>query len=202
MMAALAESVRARGYTGMTVEDVIARAGVSRRTFYDQFANKQEAFLAAYDEVSDRLLANIDVALRSARGFAESVERCLEAFLYYLAVEPAFAHMCIVEVMAAGPAAIERRNRVIGAFRELFERAAGILPERPPPLTSEAVVGAIHHVVYARIADDRAHELPELLPDLLYAALLPYVGPEAAAGAREDAAQRLEERRAEPPPAA
>lgn len=201
-MAALAESVTARGYTGMTVEDVIARAGVSRRTFYDQFANKQEAFLAAYDEVSGRLLANIERALESARGLAESVERCLEAFLYYLAVEPAFAHMCIVEVMAAGPAAIERRNRVMDAFMELFERAAEALPEQPPPLTSEAVVGGIHHVVYGRIADDRAHDLPELLPDLLYVTLLPYLGHDAAARGREDAARRLEARRAETPPAA
>lgn len=190
-MAALAESVTQRGYADLTVEDVIARAGVSRRTFYDQFSNKQEAFLAAYDEVTTQLLDNIQVALRSARTFEHGVERCLEAFLYYLAVEPAFAHMCIVDVLAAGQPAIERRNRVINTFLDLFEQAAGTLPKRPPPLTSEAVVNAIHGVVYARIADDRTDELPGLLPDLLYASLLPYLGQKTAAQARRSAEHRI-----------
>lgn len=183
-MAALAESVTEKGYTDLTVEDVIARAGVSRRTFYDQFANKQEAFLAAYDEVSAQLLASIRAAMEPATEFADGVERALEAFLYYLAAEPAFAHMCIVDVLAAGQAAIERRNRVIRTFMELLDRAAAALPEKPPPLTSEIVTGAIHGVVYARIADDRTEELPGLLPDLLGAALLPYVGARAARRAR------------------
>ena len=190
-MVAVAESVAVRGYADLTVEDVIARAGVSRRTFYDQFANKHEAFLAAFDEVSAQLLANIALALKSTTEFAQSVERCLEAFLYYLAVEPAFAHMCIVDVLAAGQPAIERRNNVIRAFTELFDRASRALPEQPPALTSETVVGAIHGVVYSRIAADRTHELPSLLPDLLFSVLLPYLGQPAAEQARRDAAHRL-----------
>jgi AcrR family transcriptional regulator len=191
-MAALAESVSVRGYAGLTVEDVIARAGVSRRTFYDQFANKEDAFLAAYDEVTAQLLENIDVALRSAEDFADAVERCLEAFLYYLAVEPAFAHMCMVDVLAAGQSAIDRRNAVMQRFLELFELGERTLENPPPPLTSELVVGAIHAVAYARIAEDRTAELPALLPDLLYACLLPYVGHRSAERARRNAQRRLE----------
>ena len=189
IMAALAETVSERGYTDLTVEDIIARAGVSRRTFYDQFANKQEAFLAAYDEVTQQLMTNIGVAQSSATDFAEGVERALEAFLYYLAVEPAFAHMCIVDALGAGPAAIDRRNTILRVFMALFDRAAETLGERPPPLTSETVVNAIHGVVYARIADDRTDELPALLPDLLYASLLPYLGERAAAQAQQRAAE-------------
>jgi AcrR family transcriptional regulator len=191
IMAALADAVKARGYPDVTVEDVIARAGVSRRTFYDQFGNKQEAFLAAYDEVTSQLMDNIMVALRSGTTFEESVERSLEAFLYYLAVEPAFAHMCIVDALAAGPAAIERRNGIIRTFHDLFERAAETLGERPPPLTSETVVNAIHGVVYSRIAEDRCDELPGLLPDLLYSSLLPYLGQRTAKRARAAAERRL-----------
>ena len=197
-MAALAESVASRGYADLTVEDVIARAGVSRRTFYDHFANKQDAFLAAYDEATGQLLQNIDVAVRSAKDFVEAVERCLEAFLYYLAVEPAFAHMCMVDVLGAGQQAIERRNRVMQRFLELYELGAGGLPQPPPPLTSELAVGAINAVVFTRIADRRGDELPGLLPDLLYAGLLPYVGRRKAERARDRAAARLAQAEADP----
>lgn len=78
---------------------------------------------------------------------------CLDAFLGFVADRPAQAHMCIVEVLAAGPEAIERRNTIMKDFAGLFDRAAkeekGIL--RAPPLVSETIVGGIYEVVYARV---------------------------------------------------
>jgi AcrR family transcriptional regulator len=190
MMVALAQAVAEVGYAAFTVEDVVARAGVSRRTFYDQFANKHDAFLAAYDEVSGGLLAGVRSAFRDAPTFAEKVERGLHAFVAYLVSERDFAHMCIVDVLGAGPAAIERRNGVIRAFVEQFEQAAAEAGYDAPPLMCEAAVGAIHEIVYARLRAGLIDELPRLVPDLVYVVLLPFVGEEEAAQARARAAAR------------
>ena len=105
------------------------------------------------------------------------------AFLDLLAAEPAYATMCIVEVLVAGPVAIERRNAVMRQFAALIEHAAAeeLRPsERPPDLTPETVVGGVHEVVYARILRGETAELPALLPDLVFSVLLPYLGHEAA----------------------
>jgi len=85
--------------------------------------------------------------------------------------------------MAAGPTAIERRNRTMAAFAEMIEKAAADeLPKAklPPSLTAETLVGGIYEVVYSRVLNGRGDELPALLPDLLFSVLLPYVGQETA----------------------
>ena len=78
---------------------------------------------------------------------------CLAAFLTFLASEPRFADMCIVEVLAAGPEAVERRNGVMRAMAGLIQAAAAELKEgqKPPPLTAETIVGGIYEVVYSRV---------------------------------------------------
>jgi hypothetical protein len=87
-----------------------------------------------------------------------------------------------VEALAAGPEAIARRNGAMAAFATLISdnaRAIGT-PLKPQPLTAETIVGGIYEVVYTRIVRGDIRQLPELLADLLYAALLPYEGKEAA----------------------
>jgi AcrR family transcriptional regulator len=190
MMVAVAEAVSTTGYAALTVEDIVGRAGVSRRTFYAQFANKEEAFLASYDGVVMQLVANIQQAFESMTDFVDGVAGSLEAFLVFVGNEAAFAHMCIVDVLGAGPAGIARRNDVIRAFAGLFDTAAEELGQPVPPLTSETVVGGIHEVVYARLLAGQGATLPGLLPELLYGALLPYVGEERAAQARLEASHR------------
>ena len=105
------------------------------------------------------------------------------AFLTLLAAEPAYANMCIVEVLVAGPAALERRNAVMREFAELIEKGATEeLPKgaRPPALTSETLVGGIHEVIYSRILRGETAQLPTLLPDLTFSVLLPYMGRDVA----------------------
>ena len=159
-----------------------SEAGVSRKTFYEHFGNKEDAFLAAYDELSKRLLEHVEAALQRARSFEEGVNACLEAFLEFVASEPTFAQMCIVEVLSAGPEALERRNRTMRAFAELVERGAalGVPDAAPPSLTAQTIVGGIYEVVYSRLVENRAEELPGLLPDLAFAVMLPYAGAAAA----------------------
>jgi AcrR family transcriptional regulator len=193
ILAAVGDVTSLVGYGDMSVEDICVTAGVSRRTFYDQYGGKQEAFLAAYDAVSAQLIEKVREAYERSQGFGERVRESLTAFLEFVASEPAFADMCIVEVMAAGPEAVRRRNEAMRAFAALIQLGVNDeLPERsrPPELVAETIVGGIYEVVYARVVEGRAEELPHLLPDLIYSVLLPYVGHEAAT-AENRTAQRV-----------
>jgi AcrR family transcriptional regulator len=179
---AVADVTSLAGYGEMSVEDIIATAGVSRRTFYDNFKDKEEAFLAAYDAVSEQLLASVQRAYAANDTFAGGVRDCLGAFLEFVASEPRFADMCIVEALAAGPEAVARRTAVMRAFAAMIRAGAEGLDDRyrPPELTAETVVGGIYEVVYSRIVQGETAELPTLLDDLAFSMMLPYIGRERA----------------------
>jgi AcrR family transcriptional regulator len=182
ILAAVADVTSAASYGEMTVEDVIVVAGLSRRTFYEHFKNKEEAFLAAYDAVVAQLFGSVLEAIETETTFPARVRAGLGAFLDFLAREPAFARMCLVEVMAAGPEAVARRNGAMTAFGNLIQENAKALLDTPlpPPLTAETIVGGVYEVVYSRVLRGEIRTLPDLLPDLSYSMLLPYVGRDAA----------------------
>jgi AcrR family transcriptional regulator len=198
-------AVSRSGYPALRVEDVIRHAGVSRRTFYDHYANKEDAFLAAYDLVVERLQAAVMGAFTTGPSWPAGVRRALAAFLNLLAAEPVLAHVCIVDVMAAGPEALERRTTAMQRFAVMLRPPADEGAGRDvPTVTTETVVGGLYEVVYARLVDGRAEELPDLLPALLYSVLLPFVGPDVAGAeyrrAVRSAAARAEQRRRSPGP--
>jgi AcrR family transcriptional regulator len=183
ILTAVSEAVSEIGYAAMTVEDIIKAAGVSRRTFYEHFKSKEESFLASYEDISTQLMEAITAAFNRTDSFVTRVEDCMRAFLTLLAAQPAYANMCIVEVLVAGPAALERRNAVMREFAELIEQGASEelpKPARPPALTSETLVGGVHEVIYSRILRGETAELPSLLPDLTFSVLLPYMGRDVA----------------------
>jgi AcrR family transcriptional regulator len=194
ILAAVAKATAASGYSETSVEGIIATAGVSRRTFYEHFKNKHEAFLAAYDAAARHALEQVVAAIDKADGFAARTGAGLATLLDFLATEPAIAHLCVVEVMAAGPEALERRAASMRTFAGLVERYAGELPDAPVPyLTAETIVGGIYEVVYSRVLGGAAAELPSLLPDLAYSVMLPYLGQPAAI---EERRRMLDERAA------
>jgi len=179
---AVADVVSLVGYQAMSVEDVVSTAGVSRRTFYDHFAGKDDAFLTAYDAIGAKLVGHVQAAYDASNTFEEGVIACLAAFLEFVASEPHYADMCIVEALAAGPAAIERRNAVMKTFAQLLQTGAETVTDRihPPELIAETLVGGIYEIVYSRVVQGNTSELPELLPDLAYSMILPYLGHQAA----------------------
>jgi AcrR family transcriptional regulator len=187
ILAAVAEVASTRGYGGMSVQDIVREAGVSRRTFYEQFKNKDHAFLAAYDEASGRLLTSVRAAFQGEKTMEARASAGFKAFLELLTFSPAFAKMCIVEVLAAGPDAIARRARTMEEFTSYIEDSASELLGRdaPSPLIAETIVGGVYETVYRRIARGETASLPALLPDLVESALLPYVGEKAARRQRE-----------------
>src|SRR4051812_49438896 len=106
MVAAVAE----RGYAATTITDVVRHARVSRRTFYEHFADKEACFLAAYDAVSDTVLAGIAEAAQRGATFEERILASVRAYLEALAAEPAIARVFTVDILGAGPAALARRR--------------------------------------------------------------------------------------------
>jgi AcrR family transcriptional regulator len=187
MLDAMVQAVAEKGYARVAVADVIDRAGVSRKTFYEQFANKEECFLAAYDAGVDRLLAAIDEALEPlAPDWLTAARRAVEVYLHGMAASPAFARACVIEVLGAGPEALARRDAVQERFAAqlaaIHRRARRDIPEIPKlaPHTFRAAVGAVNELVTAHVLEHGAASLPELTDAILDVHLALLVGRELA----------------------
>lgn len=179
---AVADVTSLAGYASMSVEDIIGTAGVSRRTFYDTFAGKEDAFLAALDGIIAQLQERVRTASQNSDTFPAGVRASLAAFVGFITDEPRYAEMLVVEAMAAGPAATERRNATLRRFADILHRAAERHPgsQRPPALVAETLIGGLYEVVYSRVIAGEAKDLPKLLPDLAYSLMQPYIGDEEA----------------------
>jgi AcrR family transcriptional regulator len=180
ILSAVAQATAELGYTDMSVEAIIARAGVSRRTFYEHFKNKEDAFLAAYDATVRQLARHVQRAYLQQTTALERLRAGIGAYLQFLASEPEIARMGIVEVLAAGPRALARRNDALRLFAEIIEdNIHQLVPScRRPTLTAETIVGGIYEVVFSRILAGRTAELPSMTDDLLVAVLLLDVDPQ------------------------
>ena len=135
----MVQVVAEKGYVATTVADIVERAGVSRRTFYEQFKSKEDCFLAGYDAGVEVMLTRMGAAAATA-GISEDDWRArlrsdLTAYMQLLAEEPAFAWSLHVEVLAAGSEALKRRARVFAVFsertRQGYENARAEDPQLP-----------------------------------------------------------------------
>ena len=183
----MVEAVAEKGYVRVAVADVIERAGVSRKTFYEQFANKEDCFLAAYDAGVNGLLAAIDDALSElAPDWLAASRRAVEVYLDEMAVSPAFARAFLIEVLGAGPEALARRDVVQERFAAqlagIHARARADIPEIPAlaPHVFRAAVGAVNELVTAHVLEHGAPTLPELTDAVLDVDLAMLVGRELA----------------------
>jgi AcrR family transcriptional regulator len=170
MLVAMAAAVAEKGYAGVAVADVISRAHVSRRSFYEHFANKEECFLAAYDASVDLLLGAIDVAVAGAGDdLVAAAEAGTRAYLDMLATNPAFARTFLIEVLGAGPRALDRRAAVHERFAEQIAAVhrAGDHGAEPPAYVFRACVGAIHELISDALVQRGPESLPELLRPVL-----------------------------------
>jgi AcrR family transcriptional regulator len=172
----MARAVAEHGYGGTAVADVLKAARISRRTFYEQFIDKEDCFLAAYDTFAERCAERVVAAYDEQGGGIDGLARALGALLGLLAAEPHYARLAIVEVLGAGPRALARRDRVL-------RRLASVLTEttrsqlEPSSLVSHevialAVVGGIADVLHGFLLRGEAARLPQLSDDLLRFALL------------------------------
>lgn len=185
----------AKGYEATTVADVAEFAGVPESAFDQLFASKKECFLEAYDAVIDVLVAHVASAFEAAAGepWPERIGAGLRALVELLAAEADIARMAMVEVTAAGEDARERYRAALARFTPFLEegrRYSGQGDELPPD-TARFAIGGATSMIFDEIRAGRGPELARLLPDLVYAVLMPYLGAEAA----EDEMRRLAHQR-------
>lgn len=139
LIAGLAEAVAEHGYSATTISHITRHAAVSRRTFYEHFAGKDECFVAAYEMVMAELRERVAQAFEGPEDWPHAVKTGIAAMLRFLAAEPDLARLCMVEAMIAGPAVVERYDAAIQSFVPYFQsgregrspRSSSVSP--PPP---------------------------------------------------------------------
>jgi AcrR family transcriptional regulator len=182
IVTALVDTVAERGYNATTVAHITKAASVSRRTFYEHFADKEACFLAAYDMVADHLRDSMRAAAESFEEWPQQVRAALATMLSFLAGEPELARLVMIEPVAAGGEIAARHRASMQGFVEILKAGrpehSG---ERPlPQATEETVIGGIVSLIVREISSGRAERLEELLPDLVELTLAPYLGNEQA----------------------
>jgi AcrR family transcriptional regulator len=171
------------GVRGLTVRRVTARAGMSSKTFYDLFADREECLLAAFDHAVERIAGVVVPAYEGESEWGESVRYGLGALLDVLDREPVLGRFVFVEALACGPLVLERRARLLEDLAGLIDVRAGSEAgqEELPPLMAEGVIGAVCGVIHARLLGVDGGPLVGLLGGLMAMIVLPYRGRDAAA---------------------
>jgi AcrR family transcriptional regulator len=189
ILSAVIATVGSKGYVPTTIGDISRLARVSRDTFYAQFANKEECFVAAYDAVTRELLAEIVAVGTNQTSYVDAVRDGIRVYLRFWSERPDAARACTVEVMAAGEKALAQRERTLGGFARLFrtiaELAAAEQPGLPavPEIVPRACILAVLDLVTEYVRRGRAGALPETENEIVYLWLLAIAGPEVAAHA-------------------
>jgi len=166
MLRALAEAMAEHGYVATSVADVIRRAGTSRETFYQQFSSKQDCFIAAYEEAAAKVLAGVGRAAGHEGTPLERFDHAVSAYLEALAAEPAFARLFLLEVYAAGPAALNERFKLQRRFVDLM--AERLQAEGPTEhFACETLVAGVSAMVTARLAEGDVEGLQTLREPLI-----------------------------------
>lgn len=175
LLVGMARTVSIQGYAATSVADVLREARISRRTFYERFADKEDCFLAAYDAIVARCDAHVVGAFHAAHSWREGIEDGLEALLRVLAREPEFARLAVVEVLAAGPRGLTRRDTTMQRFATFVQVARAQAPDVPAPpseLVAQAIVGGIYELLYSHIVRGEAERLPQLSDEMLHFAFM------------------------------
>jgi AcrR family transcriptional regulator len=172
LLEAMAACVAEHGYAATTVAQVIARAGVSRKTFYEQFADKRACFLAAWEVGTDILLEQVLAAGEGADGWRARLRAGVDAFPEVLAAEPDFARSFMIEVLSVGEEALVRRAEINERFAAaLAETHAQALAEGAalgpvPPWAFRAAAGAAWELTVEQLRTRGVEGLPELAPQI------------------------------------
>jgi AcrR family transcriptional regulator len=176
IMDAIAELTAEQGYDATKIGDIVSRAGVARKTLYDNFEGKEEVFLAAFDATVDEALKRIEADCAEVEGgWEERVQVGLASFLRYIAENPALARMCMIEALSATQTATERYEAAMQRFVELTKRTVP-QDDQLPETIEETLVGGVAWIVYQQIRRGEAEKAEDLLPELSEFMLAPFSG--------------------------
>jgi AcrR family transcriptional regulator len=198
MLAAALSAVEEVGYSRMTVAQVIGRAKVSRKTFYDVFADREDCFLAALEQSVAQAGRHVKEAYGEQTAWREGLRAGLAELLVFFDEEPALARLVLVEALGAGPRVLERRAEILDELAKIVDqgRFATSAGREPPEVVAEGVVGAVFAVLHTRaLGEDGDERFACLLGSLMNIVVLPYLG--ARAASRELSRPAPERRRAE-----
>lgn len=189
LIGAMVRVAGAKGYSSTSVADVLEASGVGRATFYEMFEDKEDCFLAAHSVLVDDLYAQTTAAYAQPGPWPERVRNGLAALLAWFAEDPDIARVTMLEIATIGPAAQKLFGEQFSRFSALLEEGNEFsdLPEGPPNLANIAGSTVFVHI-YEQVVLERVGNLPNLLPQLTFEALFPFLGEEAA---------RAEERKAQ-----
>ena len=182
----LAAAVRAadeRGYANTTVADIVARSRLSRRTFYEMFADREECLSAVLEDALALIEAELDEACLEGLSWRERLRNGLWVILAFFDREPVLARVCVVGALSGGPAVLERREEVLAGLARVVDEGrvqGGARARECTPLTAEGLVGAAMAILYARLLKGQREPLTGLLGELMGMIVLPYLGPAAA----------------------
>jgi AcrR family transcriptional regulator len=187
LLAAAVSAVDELGYADTTVADITSRARVSRRTFYEVFANREECFAAVLEDVVALVEGEIAAADLGALPWRERVRGGLWVILGFFDREPVLARLCVVEASRGGPGVLARREEILARLAKVLDEGRAQTPRGAEcmVLTAEGLVGAAFTIVYARLLRGESESLASLLGGLMGMIVLPYMG--AAAARREQA---------------
>ncbi len=185
---AVANLSAAKGYAAVTVRDIADEAAVSLDAFYAHFLDKEDAFLVAYEVGHHKGLAIVERAFNEAPDWRHGVPAALCALFDFLACEPTFAHIALVDALLATPRTAERARKGLGAYQHMITLGLDELSpsERPPGLTAGAITRGIFELCSTYVMQHRATALPSATHAATYFALAPFVGPEEAVRLADD----------------
>lgn len=181
LLASMLCAVAEIGYRDLTVQDVLGRAGISRPTFYEQFEDKEDCFLAAFDASVGRLRRRVDEAAAEGDSWRDRMRAGLEGLMGFIDDEPEAARTVLVEARASCPAGLRRRDELLDGFASCIDAMVRAeLDDPPSAIAAAGVVGGIESVLYTRLQRGETGEIEALMPSLMYFAVLTYAGHEAA----------------------
>ena len=188
ILEATAALVAEQGVAALTLGDTIARAGVSRRVFYEFFDDRDACLLAAFDLGVQRAAQRIAPAYAAQSRWRDAIRAGLSELLRFIDDEPAFGRLCIMHSLSGGPVLLRRRTEVQSILWEVIDRGraeGAVGRNEPPPVVAEGVVGAVATVIQTRLLaqdSEQPEERPtiELFGSLMSLIALPYLGAGAA----------------------
>lgn len=178
MVRGAAMVVAENGYGKLSIPAITGAAGVSNQTFYEHFSSAQEAFLEAIDVIGLHAATRVGTAAELADGWVERLLSGLARLLIFLATNPLTARLPFIEAPAAGSEGLDRVGMLVDGMVALFD-LKNIPAEVGHPLADvviEAIAGGIYAVIQREIAGGRTEALPDLLPEIAFIALAPFVG--------------------------
>lgn len=185
---AVANLSASRGYVALTVDDIVALAGVSLNTFYEHFRDKEDAFLVAHELGHMRGVAILEQALSSAESWEVGVREGIGALLGFFFSEPSFARLAAVEAPIATRQTAARMQRQLNIYSQLLLSGAP-RARKPPSIVEQAIAAALHEAVFAFAVDGTVPHLGMAHSHATYVVLAPFLGPRTALSHRAAAAR-------------